>query len=166
MATDGSYRPGDRDDFDRLYRETYTRVRYMLQAIVRDPVAAEDCAQEAFVKAFQAWGTWKGDAPAEAWLHRIALNVATSYHRRERLREVGETIRRIGRPADHSPRETSVEMLDALRRLPPGCSRVSVSWSSSSGWRRSLPRGSPRLATRPCRARGTRRSKTILGGTQ
>src|SRR5205814_1224053 len=75
-------RAGVREDFDLLYRQSYTRVRYALQAVLRDPAAAEDCAQEAFVKALGAWHSWKGEAPAEAWLLRIAFNGATSYRRR------------------------------------------------------------------------------------
>jgi RNA polymerase sigma-70 factor (ECF subfamily) len=112
-------RAGVREDFDLLYRQSYTRVRYALQAMLRDPAAAEDCAQEAFVKALRAWHGWKGEAPAEAWLLRIAFNVAMSHRRRERLRGLGETVRRLGRPGHASGGEGGVELLDALRRLPP-----------------------------------------------
>jgi RNA polymerase sigma-70 factor (ECF subfamily) len=107
-----------REDFDLLYRQSYTRVRYALQAMLRDPDAAEDCAQEAFVKALAAWHSWKGEAPAEAWLLRIAFNVATSYRRRERLRGIGETVRRLGRPGHAGSAEAGVELMDALQRLP------------------------------------------------
>jgi hypothetical protein len=41
--------------------------------ILGDPAEAEDCAQDSFVKAFQAWKRWRPDAPAEAWIHRIAV---------------------------------------------------------------------------------------------
>jgi RNA polymerase sigma-70 factor (ECF subfamily) len=116
---DHPYRAGDRDDFDRLYRETYTRVRFTLQGLLRDAAAAEDCAQEAFVRAFRAWPSWKGDAPAEAWIHRIAINAAFSYRRRERLRSLTESIRRI-HPSDPAADSAArLELLDALRRLPP-----------------------------------------------
>jgi len=112
-------RPGNRADFDRLYRETYTRVRYMLWGILRDPAAAEDCAQEAFVKAYRAWDSWRGDSPAAAWVHRIALNEASSYRRRERVRGLIDTLRRAGLPAHTSGREHAIDLLDALRKLPP-----------------------------------------------
>jgi len=55
-------------------------------ALLRDRAAAEDCTQEAFLRAFRAWPRWRPDAPAEAWVHRIAINVAISARRRERLR--------------------------------------------------------------------------------
>ena len=95
---------------------------YTLLAVLHDLPAAEDCAQEAFVKAYGAWKDWKPDAPAEAWLHRIALNVAFSYRRWHRLRQVGELVQRLGDPkpeADSSELGLRSDLLDALRRLPP-----------------------------------------------
>src|SRR5262249_8034052 len=62
---------------------------------------------------------WRAEAPAEAWLHRIAINVSVSHRRRERLREVGELIRRLGPPANLDPRESVVpELVRELRALP------------------------------------------------
>jgi len=115
-----TYRPGVREDFDRLFRDSYHRILFTLTGILRDPGAAEECAQEAFVRAYRAWGRWKPEAPAEAWLHRIALNVAISYRRRERLRGLGEVLRRKGPPElnGHDP-EGAVVLAEALRRLPP-----------------------------------------------
>jgi len=85
-----TYQPGSAEDFDRLYRTAYPRVYRTLTAILADPGAAEDCAQDAFVQAFGAWKRWRPDAPAEAWVHRIAVNRAISYRRTARLRGVGE----------------------------------------------------------------------------
>jgi RNA polymerase sigma-70 factor (ECF subfamily) len=116
------YRPGSREDFDRLYRGAYPRVYRTLVAILGDPAEAEDCAQDAFVQAFQAWERWRPDAPAEAWIHRIAVNKAISYRRRARLRTVGELLRRLGRPAgsiDPAHAATRPDLLAALRSIPP-----------------------------------------------
>lgn len=116
------FTPGSRQDFDRLYRSAYPRVYRTLTAILADPDEAEDCAQDAFVQAFQAWERWRPDAPAEAWIHRIAVNRAISQRRRARLRTVGEIVRRLGRPG-HSPDPADVatrpDVLTALRALPP-----------------------------------------------
>ena len=93
-----------------------------LSVILRDPDEAEDCAQDAFVQAFQAWKRWRPDAPAEAWVHRIAVNRAISYRRRAKLRSVGEILRRLGRPAasvDPAEAATRPDLLTALRNLPP-----------------------------------------------
>jgi RNA polymerase sigma-70 factor (ECF subfamily) len=122
---DGSpepYEPGSAEDFDRLYRNAYPRVFRTLVAILADPAEAEDCAQDAFVQAFKAWGRWRPDAPAEAWIHRIAVNSAISYRRRARLRSAGELVRRLGRPSKSvDPAEVAVQpdLLGALRTIPP-----------------------------------------------
>jgi RNA polymerase sigma factor (sigma-70 family) len=117
-----TYQPGSREDFDRLYRSAYPRVYRTLMVILGDPAEAEDCAQDSFVKAFQAWKRWRPDAPAEAWIHRIAVNRAISYRRSARLRSVGELLRRLGRPAastDPAQVATRPDLLTALRSIPP-----------------------------------------------
>lgn len=116
------YRPGSRLDFDRLYQSAYPRVFRTLYAILGDREAAEDCAQDAFVQALGAWKRWKPDAPAEAWVHRIAVNRAISYRRRARIRTVTETLRRIGRPApsdDPAEAATKPDVMSALQKIPP-----------------------------------------------
>jgi RNA polymerase sigma-70 factor (ECF subfamily) len=117
-----TYQPGSREDFDRLYRTAYPRVYRTLTAILGDRAEAEDCAQDAFVKAFQAWKRWRPEAPAEAWIHRIAVNRAISYRRGLRLRTVGELLRRLGRPAAPAgPAQVASrpDLLTALRSIPP-----------------------------------------------
>jgi RNA polymerase sigma-70 factor, ECF subfamily len=124
-----AYQPGSLEDFDRLYRDNYAPVLRMLVGVLRDRPAAEECTQDAFVRALRAWPKWRPDAPAEAWLHRIALNVAISYRRREGLRTLAQVLSRFGSSrattgAD-DPGESS-ELLTALRRLPPRQSAVLV----------------------------------------
>lgn len=117
-----SYEPGSDADFERLYRNTYRRILGTLITMVRDRAAAEDCTQETYVRAYQSWKSWKPDAPAEAWLHRIAINVAISDRRHQQLRQAGEVIKRLGKPAPPPDPGTLVERSDlvrALRKLPP-----------------------------------------------
>ena len=116
------YRPGNREDFDRLYRTLYSRLLRVLYAITGDSAAAEDCVQEAFTRAFAAWGRYRPDRPAEAWMHQIAVNTAISYRRRARLRTIGEVMRRLGRPAaggDPSDAAGRSDLIRALSALPP-----------------------------------------------
>lgn len=115
------YTPGSTADFERLYRRSYRKILITLIGMLGDPAAAEDCTQEAFTRAFKAWGTWRPGAPAEAWLHRIAINTAVSHWRRQRLREVGELVRRLGRPAPPVSPATIAENTElgrALRKIP------------------------------------------------
>src|SRR5229473_5875734 len=124
-----AYEPGSRDDFDRLYRDSYPRIYRTMLAVLGDPAAAEDCTQDAFVLAFRAWARWRPDAPAEAWLHRIAINVAVSHQRKEKLRSIGAILRRFGRPAsgpDAAQVALDRDLTAALRRLPPKLSAALV----------------------------------------
>ena len=117
-----AYKPGSVEDFDRLYQSSFNRVLYTIYGILGDRAAAEDCTQDAFVRAFKAWKSWKPDAPAEAWLHRIAINVAYNHIRQRRMREVGELLRRLGRPAvgqDPTALAEGSDLFRALRKLPP-----------------------------------------------
>jgi RNA polymerase sigma-70 factor (ECF subfamily) len=115
--TEPHYRPGSTEDFDRLYRDTYSRLLGTLSGILRDRASAEDCVQEAYVRAYRHWKNWNPAAPAEAWLHRIALNVAFGERKRQRLREIGEVIRRFGLPPmERDPSETDEADL-VLRHL-------------------------------------------------
>jgi RNA polymerase sigma factor (sigma-70 family) len=115
------YRPGSDADFDRLYRDSYGKIVGTLVGVLGgDRAGAEDCAQEAFVRAYAAWGRWRPDAPAEAWVMRIAVNTAISHARRQKLREVGEIIRRLGRPhLDADPSEQVGALLPAIAELKP-----------------------------------------------
>ncbi len=119
----GPYRSGNADDFDRLYRDSYSRILKTVFGILGDRGAAEDCTQEAFVRAYKAWGRWKADAPAEAWLHRIAFRVAISHKRHTRLRSLPELLRRVGLPGVGKDVAGSIAegdaLMSALHALPP-----------------------------------------------
>ncbi len=120
LAEPAPYHAGVKEDFDRLYRATYQRVFATLMVILKEPAAAEDATQEAYLRAFGSWKRWKQEAPAEAWIYRIALNVAFTHRRRERLHEIGEVIRRLGRPAEPDATEAAQpDLIRELRALPP-----------------------------------------------
>jgi RNA polymerase sigma-70 factor, ECF subfamily len=116
------YQPGSEADFERLYQTSYGRILGTLTALLGDRAAAEDCCQDAFERAYKKWDTWQPIAPAEAWVHRIAINAAVSYRRKMKLREVGEVIRRMGRPEGPPDPQEEIERRDlaiALGKLPP-----------------------------------------------
>jgi RNA polymerase sigma-70 factor (ECF subfamily) len=116
------YTPGNEADFERLYQASYGKILGTLTAMLGDRAAAEDCVQDAFERAYRKWSTWQPIAPPEAWVHRIAINAAVSYQRKMRLREVGEVIRRIGRPGLGPDPQDHVErrgLAEALAKLPP-----------------------------------------------
>src|ERR1700688_1085907 len=117
-----TYQAGNEADFERLYQTSYGKILGTVTAMLGDRAAAEDCVQDAFERAYKKWPTWQPLAPAEAWVHRIAINAAVSYQRKMRIREVGEVIRRIGRPGNAPDPQVLVEsrdIADALAKLPP-----------------------------------------------
>jgi RNA polymerase sigma-70 factor (ECF subfamily) len=122
------FRPGSLEDFERLYRESHGKILATLIGILGDRAAAEDCAQETFARALRAWSGWRPEAPPEAWVHRIAVNVAVSARRHQTLHQLGERLRHPGAAATVAdPAEGSrVELLGALRRLPPKQAAVIV----------------------------------------
>ena len=123
-----AYKPGHRDDFDRLYRTCYPRLLRTIYAITGDAASAEDCVQEAFLRAFKAWPRYRPERAAEAWIYQIAINTAISHRRRAKLRRIGEVLRRLGRPGlgpDPADGATTSDLIQALSALPP---RVAASF--------------------------------------
>lgn len=77
---------GDVDSFDELvtkYRERIYAVVYNLTSNRED---ASDLTQDAFIKAFQSVGRFKGKSSFFTWLYRIALNTTLSHLRKNKLR--------------------------------------------------------------------------------
>jgi RNA polymerase sigma-70 factor, ECF subfamily len=62
---------GDRAALSRLVRETQADV-WRLCAYLVDPAAADDLAQETYLRAIPALRKFRGDAPVRAWLLTIA----------------------------------------------------------------------------------------------
>ncbi len=67
---------GDRDAFRILVDREGPAVLRACHRVLGDLHEAEDAAQEAFVTAFRALGTWRQDGPFGAWLTRIAVRIA------------------------------------------------------------------------------------------
>ena len=57
----------------------------LVHRMVRDRMLAEDLAQEVFVKAFRALGTFDQSRKFSSWLFKIAHNVAIDHLRRKQL---------------------------------------------------------------------------------
>ncbi|MGH8298330.1 MAG: RNA polymerase sigma factor [Steroidobacteraceae bacterium] len=75
-------RGGDARAFERLYRDHIGSVYGLCLRMTRDRTAAEDCAQEAFFKAWRALARFETRSSFGTWLHRIAVNVVLSRRRK------------------------------------------------------------------------------------
>jgi RNA polymerase sigma-70 factor (ECF subfamily) len=67
---------GERGAFDLLVLRYQHKVVKLVSRLLRDSAEGEDVAQEAFVKAFRAIGSFRGDSAFYTWLYRIAVNTA------------------------------------------------------------------------------------------
>ena len=70
---------GDRHAFDLLVVKYQRRLARLLSRFIRDPVEIEDVTQEAFIKAYRALGSFRGDSAFYTWLYRIGINTAKNY---------------------------------------------------------------------------------------
>jgi RNA polymerase sigma-70 factor (ECF subfamily) len=108
----------DEAEFDEFYTSSFSRITGQLAVMIGDRDEAQECVQEAFVR---AWSRREALARADhpdAWVRTTAYRLAVSRWRRLRLSR---------RPADRalSPAtqtegadESRVALLAALRRLP------------------------------------------------
>ncbi len=77
---------GDAAAFGTLVERHQPAVLGFLLSLLRDADAAEEAAQEAFVKAFENLRRFENRASFRTWVSRIALNQARSRARWQRLR--------------------------------------------------------------------------------
>ncbi len=71
--------------FPLLFEREYLNVFRTIRAMVLNEQEAEDLTQETFTRAYRARRRYRPTAPPGAWLHRIAVNTAISYLRRQKL---------------------------------------------------------------------------------
>ena len=69
---------GDKHAFDLLVIKYQRKLTRLLSQFVRDPAEVEDVAQEAFIKAYRALPSFRGDSAFYTWLYRIGINTAKS----------------------------------------------------------------------------------------
>jgi len=70
---------GDKHAFDLLVSKYQRKLGRLLSRFIRDPAEVEDVAQEAFVKAYRALPSFRGDSAFYTWLYRIGINTAKNY---------------------------------------------------------------------------------------
>ena len=81
------FQRGDEAAFDALVRKYQKPVFAITTRYVSDPGAAEDLAQEAFLRVYRARATYRPLAKFSTWLYRIAANLCLNELRdREKFR--------------------------------------------------------------------------------
>jgi RNA polymerase sigma-70 factor (ECF subfamily) len=70
---------GDSRAFDLLVLKYQGRVAQLVSRYVRNNAEVEDVTQEAFIKAYRALPSFRGDSAFYTWLYRIAANAAKNH---------------------------------------------------------------------------------------
>lgn len=70
---------GDKYAFDQLVGKYQRKLGRLLSRFIRDPAEVEDVSQEAFIKAYRALPSFRGDSAFYTWLYRIGINTAKNY---------------------------------------------------------------------------------------
>lgn len=70
---------GDQQAFNLLVQKYQHKVMSLISRYVKQAADVPDVAQEAFVKAYRAIGSFRGESAFYTWLYRIAVNTAKNY---------------------------------------------------------------------------------------
>ena len=70
--------------FGRLYDDHQAKVYRLALGLTGDAHDAEEITQEAFFRAFRAYGGFRTDSSFFTWIYRITVNVASDYLRQRR----------------------------------------------------------------------------------
>jgi RNA polymerase sigma-70 factor (ECF subfamily) len=113
------------EDLVRRYESLAFRTAYLLSG---DPAEAEDAAQDAFIRAYRALGTFQLGRPFRPWLLRIVANQAINRRKAEARRQglverFGAFLRSGGGPPSVEAQVVEGERSDtlwkAIRQLKP-----------------------------------------------
>jgi RNA polymerase sigma factor (sigma-70 family) len=124
---------GNAAAFEQLYRRHVGRVYGLCVRLVNgDRAKAEQYAQDAFVRAWENLGGFRGGSRFSTWLHRLTVNVVLGEHRLLKrwvsFEDVPEETVELAEPASHPQAQVADRMdLDrALARLPKGARAVLI----------------------------------------
>jgi RNA polymerase sigma-70 factor (ECF subfamily) len=77
---------GDNEAFSELVRRYKQKIFRLAARFVRDNDDLDDICQEAFIKAYENLKKFRGDAPFEHWMTKIAVNVCYDMLRKQSRR--------------------------------------------------------------------------------
>lgn len=114
--------------FEALYRLHIDRVYGICLRMTGNASEAEDCAQEAFIQAWNKLEKFRGESAFSTWLHRIAVNSVLG-----RMRKSKREQDRITAVAENAPPPLATgdtgdmrDLSEAVDRLPQGARHVFV----------------------------------------
>lgn len=126
-------RRGDADAFAQLYRQQAQGIYGLALRLTGDRSRAEDVTQETFLKALKGLRGYRGEAPVQVWLRRMAANASIDLLRGDGRRGEAELVEL---PADDGDPMQQAEVWRAcgeLARLRPAA-RAVVWLHTVEGW--------------------------------
>ena len=95
-------REGDLGAFDELVRKYQERIYATVYHMTANHEDANDLAQDAFIKAYHALATFKGDSSFYTWVYRIAVNKTLNFLK-QRRNKVHLSLNDLDLNAEHEP---------------------------------------------------------------
>lgn len=120
---------GDINQYEQLVNRYHIGLIIHCERLVGDRAAAEDIAQEAFIKAFERLKTFDGaKSRFSTWLYRIATNKAFDYLRANKRALPTEDIDDLANEAapNYAAQEQHRQVRDAVAALQPPTHRQVV----------------------------------------
>jgi RNA polymerase sigma-70 factor (ECF subfamily) len=113
---------GDAASFEPLIQKYSPRVFATARRYARRESEVEDIVQEVWLKAFQRLGSFRGDAPFEHWLMRLAVRICYDFLRSHQRNREDAFSELTGPETDWLDRfvtrpESANEQADAARQL-------------------------------------------------
>ncbi len=121
---------GSLEAFEQLYKENVRRVYALCLRLSSDASLAEELTQDAFVRAWEKLGSFRGESAFSSWLYPLAVNVALSERRARRRRTsrilATDDLTSFEKPQKQAGPELGFDLERALETLPPGARSVFV----------------------------------------
>lgn len=106
----------DPESFDAFYAARAPRLLRNIYLRTGDVSRAEDCVQEAFIRAWRRWGTLENEDPV-GWVTTVAWRLAIrDWHRN--LREARAWMAKDDNQVVGPPADELLDLRDALAKLP------------------------------------------------
>ena len=115
------FQNGEEQAFDELVKKYYSTTHNLLIRLSGNSMDADDLCQETFIRVYRSLKKFKAKSQFSTWLYRIAVNVANSHHRKEKVRQLlsfGNDPETMAVDEPTEPRELDPEMWDAIHNLP------------------------------------------------
>ncbi|CAO1664569.1 RNA polymerase sigma factor RpoE [Salinicola sp. NYA28a] len=124
---------GDTRAFDLLVKKYQHKILGLISRYVQDHSEVQDVAQEAFIKAYRALGSFRAESAFYTWMYRIAINTAKNYLVSRGRRPLGsdldisdaEIVDQSGRLSDIESPEAAIArdqleaaVFEAIEQLP------------------------------------------------